>query len=443
MPLGAPVTITREQHEYILLECAKPAGKRPSHKVIADKVGIAPSSVSRWLTLPLSYWNGKTVAEPGEAPPSPEVKESDEHNGNERILTKTVTERIKTLAELAEVCEIDTAEWEVYKWKCVAWQTGMKNPETNAPFYSQQFSVSAWMRLKPNVIAAKNEIEELRKRAEKYSPKYAPFVSKTPPSKSGNMVEISIVDHHFAGLIWGKETGHGDWDLPIAQRTWNEALDALIEGTRHTKPESILLVVGNDQLNSDNRAGTTERGTPQRNDSRYQKGYGISRDITIQGVERCLTVAKKVIVMPVPGNHDPIATWHLGDSIRIWFRNNANVEVRNEPRSRKYIQHGVNMLMFAHGNAKKKLENYGRIMAAEEPKMWGATKWHEAHTADKHQRRLLEFEAYAVRILPSLRPPCDWSADEMLIGAMRAAEAYAWNKDAGLIGTACHSILDK
>jgi hypothetical protein len=99
------------------------------------------------------------------------------------------------------------------------------------------------------------------------------------------------------------------------------------------------------------------------------------------------------------------------------------------------------MLMWTHGNTGK-LENYPALMASEQPKMWGATRWREAHTGDKHHRRLLELRGATVRILPSLRPPDAWSSEMQFVGSIRAAESYVWNEREGLIGTAVYSILE-
>ena len=400
---------------------------------VAKMVGVSQGSVSNVA---------KSVAEAPPASAAPVTQEVDERNGDERTVQKVVNKRIKTLAELAEVCEIDTSEWEIYKWKCVAWQTGMKNPDTKKPFYSQQFSVSAWMRLKRNVIAAKNEIQALRKLAEKYSPKYVPFIHKVP-AKSGNLLEISLWDHHFGALIWGRETGHADYDSKIARQCWDAAMEELIARTAHFNPERVVIVLGNDQQNVDNRAGTTERGTAQNSDGRYQKMFEVSRDASRWAIERLTTVAPQVDVVMIAGNHDPLATWHLGDSLQSWFRHAKNISINNEPTARKYYQYGTNLLMFTHGSAKLKIEQYGAKMAAERPDLWGACRWREAHTGDKHHRRVLELDGYTVRILPSLRPPCAWSSENLYIGAIRAAEAFVWNRSEGLVGTACYSILDK
>jgi len=370
----------------------------------------------------------------------PEEVETDERTGNERFFKKVLTKPVKTLQELARVCEIDTSEWEIYKWKCGTWTTGMKNKKLNVPFYATQYVVMAWMRLKTNVVAAKNEIEALRKKAASYSP--APVALSSNYTSEKVMAEFSIFDHHFGSLIWGKETGYDDYDQQIAKSTYEAAITSLLERTRAYAPKDALLVLGNDQQNIDNRAGTTEAGTPQHSDSRYQKIFGISRDCAIWAIDALASTHQHVHVMMVPGNHDYLATWHLGDSLSSWYRRYTTITIDNSPLFRKYLQYGVNMLMFTHGN-KGKLDDYGKVMAAERPDMWGKTLWREAHTGDKHQRRLLELKGATVRILPSLRPPDSWSSENHFVGSLRAAEAYIWDEREGLIGTSVYSILKR
>ena len=74
------------------------------------------------------------------------------------------------------------------------------------------------------------------------------------------------------------------------------------------------------------------------------------------------------------------------------------------------------------------------------PDMWGKSLWREAHTGDKHHRRLVELKGATVRILPSLRSPDAWTNEHHYVGRLRAAEAYAWHAKRGLLGTATYSI---
>lgn len=347
--------------------------------------------------------------------------------------------RIHTLEELIEYCKIDLDVWEVERFVCNKWEMGYKDAADEGRVMPL-FQIKAFLKRRGWVVDAERIIERLRIKAEGYAPKYPKF--KVTPSKSGNVTEISPVDVHHGALIWSKETGGADWDLKISEKTHKRAVEALIERTDDYKSESALVILGHDQQNSDNRAGNTEAGTPQNNDGRYQKVAEVSLECSIWTIDTCLKKYGRVEVKVIPGNHDYLTTWHLGRTLQAWYRHCSQVEIDNSPNPRKYWEHGINMLLLTHGN-KGKLERYPGVMAAEQPEMWGRTKWHEAHTGDKHQRRLIELDGATVRILPSLRPVCSWTAENMYLGSIRAAEAYVWNKSEGLIGTAVYSVLGK
>jgi hypothetical protein len=347
--------------------------------------------------------------------------------------------RIHTLEELVEYCKIDLDVWEVERWVCNKWEMGYKDAADKGRVMPL-FQVKAYLKRRKWAHDAQRIIERLRIKAESHAPQYPKI--KTTPTKSGNVVEISPVDVHHGALIWGKETGGKDWDLSISAKAHKDAILSLVGRTEAFKPEKAIIILGHDQQNADNRAGSTEAGTPQNNDGRYQKVFDVSCDCSIWGIDYCLQKYGEVEVFCIPGNHDPLATWHLGKVLQAWYKNVSKVTVHNSPNPRQYWEHGVNMLLFTHGN-KGKLEDYGGTMASEQPAMWGRTRWREAHTGDKHQRRMIEVKGATVRILPSLRPSCAWSSENHYIGSVRAAEAYVWNKDEGLIGTATYSILDK
>jgi hypothetical protein len=393
------------------------------------------------------------ITEVGPVPQTKTPKETSEIAGDLWTISLPKT-RIHTLEQLIEHCKIDLAVWEVERFICNKWDVGMSQPKvaeyvngkpiwvrtkTN-PVIVELYQVKAFLRRKTVIVAALGELNELRKKAEKFSPKYPTLAKQGKGTET--LAEFSINDHHFGALIWGKETGGEDYDLKIAKTCWENALSALVSRTEGYRPDKALLVLGNDQQNADNRIGTTERGTPQNMDGRYQKVFSVSRDCSIWAIDALLGQYKSVDVVLVAGNHDPLSAWHLGDSLKSWYRNCNAVNVNNEPSFRKYYEFGTNMLLFTHGHAGK-IEDYGKTMAAEQPAMWGRTKWREAHTGDKHHKRTIEFPGVTIRILPSLRPPDAWSSEYNYVGSIRSAEAYVWNKTEGLIGTSVYSILSK
>lgn len=393
---------------------------------IGRRLGLGESTVR-------NYKPGNEKSEP--------VKESHTVEGDQWTISLPKT-RICTLEQLVEHCKIDRSIWEVERFICNKWEMGYKD-NADEGRVMPLFQVKAFLRKNKSAIASRNLAEEFRNSVAKLAPKCR-SIERCMPSKSeeldaDTMLEISIVDHHFAAQIWGKETGGKDYDTSIADRLWRKAGTSLIERTRSFCPKKILVVLGNDQQNIDNRQGFTEAGTPQNSDSRYQKVSETSERASIWLIEQCLSVADEVEVVIVPGNHDYASSWHLGEYIKAWYRNCQRVTVDNSPNPKKYHEFGVNMLLLTHGN-KGKPEEYDRTMAAEQPAMWGRTKWREAHTAHRHHRRTIELKGATVRVLPSLRPPCAWSADNHFVGSVQAAEGYVWSRTKGLIGTAVYSV---
>jgi hypothetical protein len=367
--------------------------------------------------------------------------ESHEVKGNSWTITLPKT-RIHTLDELLKYFEVDRDTWEVERFVCNKWEVGAKDASKQVRV-TPLFQVKAWLRRKAVASELSRQVEEFQRKAERYAPKY-PAIIIRDQKRSGNMVEISIYDHHFGALIWGKETGAADYDTALASRAFRDALTSLLSRTKGYGIDRILLTLGNDLQNSENRAGTTEAGTPQDNDGRYEKVCGIVQDSAVWAVETCLSMAPDVIVPMVRGNHDPLTTFHLGGYLKAWFRNCKSVAIDNSPLERKAYQHGKVMLMLTHGKGVANSE-FPLLMATEHPRMWADTIWRETHTGHVHTRRKMvpeldEIKGIAVRSLPSLRPPCAWSSTSGFVGNMRSAEAYVWNCDEGLIGTAVYSV---
>lgn len=401
-----------------------------SQEKVAKIVGIGTGTVSR-------------ISRGGDIPirltPSRVEHETSEFIGDRWNLT-IPRSHVGTLEELIAERKIDLGLWTVERHKIKQWEMGSKDAEGN-PVVTPLWAVSATL-VKNKVIAfARAEIELLKTEALKYSPKFTGYKPRKPAG-SGVAVEHSIVDHHFGGLIWGEETGGEDWDSKIATECWKDAAASLMQRTDSYKPELAILLFGNDQQNADNRQGSTERLTPQQMDGRYQKVFLTSVDASRWMIDQAVERYGRVHVVISPGNHDPLASWHLGHSLEIWYHHLKCVTIDNRPQHRKWWEWGTNMVMFEHGD-KGKLEKYGKVMASQMSEMWGRTKVHEAHTGHIHHKQVIEDIGFTVRSLPSLRPACSWGSENHHLGAIRAAESFVWSKEEGLIGQANYSVLRK
>lgn len=368
----------------------------------------------------------------------PDQSETSEVAGDKWSISLPKT-RIHTLEELVAYCEIDLSIWEVTRFICNKWEVGTRPSQGGDPaIILPLFQVKAFLRKKQNVIDAKKEIEELRAKSLIVRRVPAPSFKS---NQSGNLLEIGLPDHHFGQLSWGEETGAGNYDVKIAKDIFNRAFYALLDRVKEHRFERILFVLGNDLLNSDNLENQTTFGTTQTTDGRYQKTFSTVRDLTIDGIETLRSIAPVKVLM-VPGNHDRLSVWHLGDSLECWFHGYKDVEIDNKPLYRKYFRFGNVMLMFTHGD-KSARTGLPLLMATEQSEMFGQTKYREIHTGHTHRSEMKETNGVRVRVLPSLCHPDDWHYDNGFVGNIRSAEAYVWNKDEGLIGTAVYTDIGR
>lgn len=367
----------------------------------------------------------------------PELVEVSEIKGDSWVVSLPKT-RIHTLEQLVEYCEVDLMVWEVDRFTVNKWEMGSKDA-TGKVQVEPLFQVKAFLKKKKDIEAVKNEIEDLKTLAAEYPWPVSPARWPSSPF-TGLLLEVNIPDLHQGKLAWGLETGGPNYDVKIATETFERALETLLDRTSGYYFDEVLFVIGNDLLNADDIEGRTTAGTYVSTDARYHKTFVATRTMIIKAVERLKSVGR-VKVLPVYGNHDRLSSWHLGDSVEMYFRNDSNVEVDNRPRTRKYHQHGNVMLMFTHGDKGKK-DDYPLTMATEEPVMFGSTIFRECHTGHTHKTKLDEQHGVRVRVLPALCPADDWHSQHGFVGNKRSAEAYIWDRAEGLISQVFHTEKD-
>jgi len=372
------------------------------------------------------------------APAASEPHDSISVSGDACEVTKATTERVRTLADLIRVCEIDTVEWTVERWVCNKWDSAAKlgKDASERITVTELYQVKVWLKRNTPLVVARDVLADLVADAKR---QIAPRPFKPPRSPRGLMLEINPTDLHLGKLAWGAETGWENYDGKIAERILEQAVESIVGRVAGQKFESVLLVAGSDFYHSDTKQGTTTKGTPLDNDSRYHKTFLSGHRLLVRVIDRLAAHVAPVRVVVVPGNHDTLSAFHLGHALDCYYHQTKHVSVDNAPTMRKYHQHGRVMLMFTHGNSGK-LEKYPLLMAREQPQMWADTWYREAHTGDKHQTKTLEVNGVRVRILPALCPPDAWHSDNHFVGQQRSTEAYLWHREEGLVGTAMYTI---
>jgi len=320
-------------------------------------------------------------------------------------------------------------------WRNYLKRNSHPDPELNAPLKK----LKAWelhdgtrrfsYEINLPIAQAMDMLEESKKEfiaaAKEHSTRY-PKVDYKKPSKS-TLFEISVPDLHLGQLAWGKEAGV-DYDLEEAKKRFLEAIEYFKNGCG-VVPEKYLFVVGNDFFNSDNLAFTTTAGTPQQDDTRWQKSFVEGRKLLVQAIDS-LREKAPVDVIVIPGNHDVQRSFYVGDSLECWYHNCREVNVDNSPSPRKYYKYGASLLGFTHGKEEKPVM-LPILMASESPKEWAETKHREWHLGHLHKTFADESYGVVTRILPSLAATDSWHKTKGFVGNMKAAQAYLWDKEKG------------
>lgn len=258
--------------------------------------------------------------------------------------------------------------------------------------------------------------------------------------KNGRLLEIAVMDVHFARLCWSKETRGADYDLKIAVEDYKDAVYGLASHAKANGVSRILLPLGNDHFNSDNLSGTTTKGTEQsqNEDGRWQKAFTTGCGVAVEVIE---TLAKEfeVDVVVVSGNHDFEKCYYMGEFVRAYFHNHPRVTVDNAPTQRKYYTFGTNLILFTHGDEEKH-SNLPLIMATEMKEAWAKTTCREIHLGHYHQHKSMEMNGVRLRVISSLAASDSWSTSKGYVGNLRAAEAFLFDEKDGLIAQYYHNV---
>jgi len=348
---------------------------------------------------------------------------------------------IKTLADALRVSKVDLKVWEVERYVCNSWEVTMGSVKTGterAETYTN-YQVKVWLRrILPTVL--ETAMERLLKRLEmgKFG-KQKTEIKKPEPGARRYLLELSLMDAHFALLAWNRETGD-DYDLKEAERSYAVTVEDLLVKTAGCQPEKILLPIGNDFFHVNNPEGMTPRGHNILDvDGRLCKVVEVGERAIIQAIQRCLHVAP-VQVLWIPGNHDPETSYFLCRTLKAYFAANPDVVVDVSPPPRKYFRYGCNLIGFTHGNE----ERHGdlpTIMATERREDWSACRhfeWHVGHVHKKRETRYSAGDTYGgvqVKTIPSISGTDAWHFKKGYVKGNRIAQAFLFDFERGPVAT--------
>jgi DNA-binding transcriptional regulator YhcF (GntR family) len=392
----------------------------------------------------------------GESIPSSTAERSFKENvrTGDADVSVITRKRIKTLADLMEACEVDQNEWNVISWECNKWEVGRKDKSLNwhvengkvikgdaedsgKIFVEPLFQVKAKLARRTVITDLGKQKELLLAELKEYAPKSGCRVCTDELNLDRNqLLEICIFDPHFGKLAWREETDE-DYDLKIAEKRVKEAVRELLKRVNLAYISKILLPIGNDLVNIDNRQNTTFAGTPQDTDVRYMKIIRAVKRILIEIIDELSQIADVDVVI-VPGNHDTTTSFMIGEVLDAFYHKNELVKIDNTPKLRKYYQFGKNGFQLTHGNEEKH-ESLGLIFATEQPKLWCDTKFRFCQIGHFHKNKKLwftsvdEHQGFQIQTLPSLSGTDFWHKSKGYM-SLKQAKAMQYDPVHGLVG---------
>ena len=255
--------------------------------------------------------------------------------------------------------------------------------------------------------------------------------------ESKNLLFIPLADIHF-GLMATLELSGEDYNTRIARKRVRYVVDKILEKIEGKQIDRIIFLIGNDGINADNLNGTTTNGTPQDNQLNWFETIRQFTDLMVETIDKLIKVAP-VLAFFVPSNHDLHSMFGICETLKAYYRNCPSLTICNEATQRKYFRFGKNMIGFSHDEKEK---NVAKIMAAEQPKIWGETKFKYFMISHLHHEIVKDDYGVDIRRLPTISGRSYWTNKCGFVGTKKQGQAFIFNEDEGLTDLININILD-
>lgn len=326
--------------------------------------------------------------------------------------------------ELMEISGLDSKIWEVVRQR--------------ANFWGNSFNPNYQIRAEFNrIISEEGEtfLNEVKEQVKDFAPIYPKL--EYVPDKTGYMLELSLYDAHLGLIAPGYEPN-------IGCMNYYKAIQRILNWYKDKHIVQILLVVGNDFFNANDRYGSTVKGNPRADHPDWKKTFRLAFSTLVKSIDLCQTIAP-VKIITVEGNHDADRTFYCVHSLEAWYHNCPQVDIINDRNNFQFYRWYDNLLGFAHGD-ECKLSELPMIMATQaKPEDWANSRFRMWRTGHKHHASVKDFltrpvligeEIHGVRVQmsPGL---CERSVWELWKGYLSIREALGtlWHPTEGDVNT--------
>ena len=301
----------------------------------------------------------------------------------------------------------------------------------------------AWHKYHPERAFSADFVEGLVKRVKDQGS----LPTKRPPPKYSHdsiCAEVCVYDLHFGMYASADDTGDSNYDTDIAARRLIQAVEDL--ATRLNKPHTIRLILGGDTLHMDDSSNSTKASKHQLDvDTRYN--LVIKKLIAAVYDVVCLLslYAPNLEIYVIRGNHDEESSRWLAQVLEAFWWQEERIAVCDQTTDRKYAIWGDCLSCYGHGD-KLKADHWAKVVAAEKPQLWGATKHRYARLGHVHTRKVIppyvvdESSGLEVTFLSSLASSDSWHSSMGYIGNKRGTQAFELHKTKGQVSQLYYNI---
>lgn len=335
--------------------------------------------------------------------------------------------RIKTLEDLIEHCNIDLDIWDIDRHIVNKWEVGAKDENwkiITEPLYQVKARLKKKKELSVKQIeeATLDQLSELWKK-HIYLNYKSDTVKKT--GDDNKLLEVCIFDAHINKLCIAEQTGT-ERNHNIAKEVYLDMVDDIILRWKKEKCGKSLFIVGNDFFQADTLQQTTTKWTRVDTSNLLFPSFTIWQEIIIEAITKLLSLWP-VDVLMIGGNHDKATTFFLWQVLSAWYRDVKDVTVNNSMPPRKYYPFGKCLIWFGHWETEK-VKDIGSLMAYEAKDYWSNAIYKEMHLWHLHRQFVYENHWVITRYLNSISGTDMWHSDNCYVGSVRWWTAFVWHK---------------
>ena len=255
-------------------------------------------------------------------------------------------------------------------------------------------------------------------------------IIRSKSDEDSHCLFISPSDVHINKLCDAFETGQ-EYNSQIAVQRVRDAVASIIKKSEGFNIDKIILIVGNDILNTDNTKGQTTKGTQQDSHEKWFSAFLMAKQLYIDIIQTLVSIADLEVVYNV-SNHDEMSGFFLMDSLYSWYNNHPNIEFNRSPSHRKYSIYGQNIIGTTHGDGAKQ-NDLPLLMCHEASEFWHKCKHRYWFTNHIHHKTSKDIMSVQIESLRSPSPADSWHHKSGYQHSPLAIEGFLFHKDFGQV----------